>query len=62
MVASESVIEEIRESRRRMSEQCGHDPARYIELLKSLNNKYPAQVERYRQEFNHAVAENTRDE
>jgi hypothetical protein len=50
MNASEIVIEEIREGRRRMSEQCGHDLAKYIELLKSFNDKYSTQVARYRME------------
>ena len=50
MSTSETIIEEIRESRRRMSEQCGHDPAKYIELLKKFNDKYSVQVARYREE------------
>lgn len=50
MITSDTVIEEIRESRRTMSAQCGHDPARYIEYLKAFNNKYAAQVARYREE------------
>ncbi|MBM4048802.1 MAG: hypothetical protein FJ279_27175 [Planctomycetes bacterium] len=48
MITSEAVIEEIRASRRRMSEEAGHDPAKYIERLKAFNTKYAAQVERYR--------------
>ena len=50
MSASETIIEEIRESRRRMSAQCGHDPAMYIEFLKNFNDKYSVQVARYRKE------------
>jgi hypothetical protein len=50
MITSETVIEEIRESRRTMSAQCGHDPAKYIEYLKAFNDKYAAQVARYREE------------
>ena len=46
---AESVIEEIRQSRRRMSEACDHDPAKYIDYLKGLNGKYAAQVKRYRE-------------
>jgi len=48
MVTSDTIIDEIRESRRRMSKECGHDPARYIKYLKSFNRKYAAQVEKYR--------------
>ena len=50
MITSEAVIEEIRESRRRMSKDCGHDPARYVEHLRTFNQKYVAQVDRYRKE------------
>jgi len=50
MITSEAIIEEIRESRRRMSKECGHDPARYVEHLKTFNQKYVAQVDRYRKE------------
>jgi len=48
MITSGAVIEEIRESRRRMSRQAGHDPAKYIEYLKTFNLKYSTQVEKYR--------------
>lgn len=44
MTDAERVIEEIRESRRRMSEQCGHDPGKLIEYLQTFNRKYVAQV------------------
>lgn len=47
---SEAIIEEIRESWRRMSENCGHDPTTYVEYLKMLNDKYAVQVEKYRKE------------
>ena len=47
----DKIIEEIRESRRRMSAECGHDPARYIEMMKAYNEKFAEQVERYRREF-----------
>lgn len=50
MITSREVIEEIRESRRRMSEQSEHDPATYIEYLKTFNAKYSAQVEKYLKE------------
>jgi hypothetical protein len=50
MTETEAIIEEIRQSRRQMSEQCGHDPATYIEYMKKFNEKYSIQVERYRKE------------
>jgi hypothetical protein len=50
MITSDTVINEIRESRRRMSKQCGHDPAKYVRYLKSFDQKYAAQVDRYRKE------------
>lgn len=50
MLENETVIEEIRESRRRMSKDCGHDPAKYIEYMKTFNRKYAAQVAVYRKE------------
>lgn len=57
MITSEAIIEEIRESRRRMSEKCGHDPTIYVEYLKTLNDKYAAQVNRYRKEYRSSLAE-----
>jgi len=42
-----------------MSAQCGHDPAKYIDYLKSFNRKYSAQVERYRKEHEHRAAKST---
>jgi hypothetical protein len=60
MTISEAVIDEIRESRRRMSEQCGHDPAAYVAYLKTFNDRYSAQVERYRKEHRPAFADTTR--
>ena len=48
MTTVEQVIEEIRESRRKMSAECGHDPARYIAYLKGFNDKYSAEVKAYR--------------
>ena len=47
MTAGETVIEEIREARRRMSAECDHDPERYVKYLKELSRKYSAQVEKY---------------
>ena len=32
MITAEQVMEEVRESRRRMSAECDHDPARYISM------------------------------
>jgi len=48
MTAEQAVIEEIREARRRMSAECGHDPDRYVKYLKELSRKYSVQVEKYR--------------
>jgi hypothetical protein len=50
MTDTETILDEIRQSRRQMSEQCGHDPATYIEYLKIFNEKYSIQVEKYRKE------------
>jgi hypothetical protein len=50
MNGSETTLEEIRESRRRMSEQFGHDPAKFVEYLKSFSDRYSAQVARYRKD------------
>jgi len=47
MTTAEEVIEEIRESRRRISEECGHDLATYIAHLKRLTRKYSRQVQMY---------------
>ena len=40
MITAEQVMEEVRESRRRMSAECDHDPARYTAYLMGLNAKY----------------------
>ena len=48
MTTTESVIEEIRESRRRMSRDCGHDPSSLIDYMQTFNKKYASQVEEYR--------------
>lgn len=53
MITSNEIIDEVRESRRRMSTECAHDPARYVAYLKTFDQKYAAQIERYRRE--HAV-------
>ncbi len=47
MGIADQVIEEVRRSRRQMSEQCGHDPARLVELLQDANKRYAAQVRKY---------------
>ena len=44
----DQAIEEIRASRRRISESVGHDLDRYFEHLKAVERKYAAQVERFR--------------
>jgi len=48
MTTSESVIEEIRASRRRMSLECGHDISKLIEHIRSFEPQYAKQVEEYR--------------
>lgn len=48
MTEMDSIIEEIRRSRSRMSEECGHDLHRYLQRLKTFNRRYAAQVEKYR--------------
>jgi hypothetical protein len=50
MTETEAIIEEIRQSRRQMSEHCGHDPTAYIEYMKQFNEKYSVQVKRYYKE------------
>ena len=50
MITSDTIMDEIRESRRRMSKECDHDPATYIEYLRTFDQKYAAQIERYRTE------------
>lgn len=54
-ITANEVIEEIRESRRRMSKHCQHDPAKLIKYLKTFNRKYATQIERCKKE--HLVAE-----
>jgi hypothetical protein len=49
MTEVDEIIEEIRRSRVRMSEECGHDLHRYIEYMKQFNTEYAAQVEEFRQ-------------
>ena len=41
------LIENIRESRKRMSKECNHDPETYIKYLKSFNIKYAKQVDAF---------------
>lgn len=48
MTRTDQVIDEIRRSRRRMSEECGHDPKRLVQLLQGYNRRYGAQVKKYR--------------
>ena len=48
MTETDQVIDEVRRSRRRMSEECGHDPARLVRLLQDFNRRYAAQVRTYR--------------
>ncbi len=48
MTEIDQIIEEIRRSRCRMSEQCAHDLHQYLAYLKKFNAQYATQVERYR--------------
>jgi hypothetical protein len=57
MTDMEAVLGEIRQSRQQMSEECGHDPATFIAYMKKFNEKYSAQVERYRKEHPPTLAE-----
>lgn len=59
MITSQEIIEEIRESRRRMSADCGHDVAKYVEQLKRFNQKFSQQVEEYRKQQESLQAERT---
>ncbi len=45
MDAYQELIDSIRESRRRMSEECNHDPGQLLEYLQSFNARYSKQVE-----------------
>jgi len=58
---SDAIIEETRESRRRMSEKAGHNPGKFIEYLKTFNRKYESQIKRYQELHcvNHAASERT---
>ena len=46
-MTSQAVINEIRESRTRMSRECGHDPSKLIAYLQRYNRKYATQVSQY---------------
>ncbi len=48
MTKTDQIIEEVRRARRRMSEECGHDPKRLVQLLQDYNRRYAAQVRKYR--------------
>ena len=49
MTETDRIIEEVRRSRRRMSEQCGHDLTRFLQLLQDFNKRYARQVQKYRE-------------
>jgi len=61
MTGRELAIEEVRRSRRRMSEECGHDPKRLVQLLQDFNRRYAAQVEKYRRLRRAAAASASRE-
>ncbi len=50
MKTTDKIIEEIRESRCRISEKFGNDPEKCIDYLKTFNQKYSKQIQRYKQE------------
>ena len=47
MREADGTIEEVRRSRVRMSEECGHDVGRYLHMLQDANRRYAEQVRRY---------------
>ena len=48
MTTTQTIINEIRQSRRRMSRECGHDPSKLVAYLEQFNRKYAPQVREYR--------------
>ena len=46
-MTTQSIMDEVREGRVRMSRECGHDPSKLIAYLQQYNRKYAAQVDRY---------------
>jgi phage-related tail protein len=46
MAEMDEIIQELRRSRNRMSEECGRDLHTYLEQLKTFNEQYAAQVEK----------------
>ena len=49
MRGADEIIEEVRRSRVRMSEECGHDVGRYLQMLQDANRRYAEQVRRYQE-------------
>lgn len=47
MTETDRAIEEVRRSRCAMSQRCGHDMARLVEYLRTFNDRYAEQVQRY---------------
>lgn len=47
MDAYQKLIDSIRESRKRMSEECDHDLHRYLAYLQSFNATYSKQIESF---------------
>jgi len=47
MTATETAIEEVRESRNRMSRECGHDPAKLIAYLKQYSREHSSEIREY---------------
>jgi len=48
MNEADQIIDEIREGRKHLSLESGHDVARLVEHLKSLNSRYQSQVDLHR--------------
>jgi len=47
MTDADRAIEEVRRSRCAMSQRCGHDMARLVEYLRTFDQRYAEQVQRY---------------
>ncbi len=51
MKTATEAIEEIRQSRRELSAECGHDAKRYVKLMQTAGRKFNVQVRRYEKRF-----------
>ena len=48
MTTTEAAIDEVRESRKRMSHDCEHDPSKLIAYLKQYEHKHSSQILEYK--------------